>query len=79
MVLLGDGAQAKARFGLFEDSANLDVRQVHGLHRTYHRLGNLMLVRLEIVLVYVQDRCMVCAERNTDSKIVLDTLNGTAR
>jgi hypothetical protein len=27
-----------ARFGPFEDSANLDARQVHGLHRTYHRL-----------------------------------------
>jgi hypothetical protein len=38
MVLLGDEAQAKARFGPFEDSANLDARQVHGLHRTYRRL-----------------------------------------
>jgi hypothetical protein len=38
MVLLGDEAQAKACFGPFEDSANLDTRQVHGLHRTYHRL-----------------------------------------
>jgi hypothetical protein len=27
-----------ARFGLFEDSANLDTRLVHGLSRTYHRL-----------------------------------------
>jgi hypothetical protein len=26
MVLLGDEAQAKARFGLFGDSANLDAR-----------------------------------------------------
>jgi hypothetical protein len=31
-VLLGDVAQVKARFGLFEDSANIDARQVHGLH-----------------------------------------------
>jgi hypothetical protein len=29
-----------ARFVLFGDSANLDARLVHGLHRTYHRLGN---------------------------------------
>jgi hypothetical protein len=29
-----------ARFGLFGDSANLDARLVHGLHRMYHRLGN---------------------------------------
>jgi hypothetical protein len=29
-----------ARFGLFGDRANLDARLVHGLRRTYHRLGN---------------------------------------
>jgi hypothetical protein len=40
MLLLGDEAQVDARFGLFGDSANLDVRLVHGLRRTYHRLGN---------------------------------------
>jgi hypothetical protein len=28
----------KARFGPFEDSANLDARQVHDSHRTCHRL-----------------------------------------
>jgi hypothetical protein len=39
-LLLGDEAQVKAHFGPFEDSANLDARQVHGLHRTYHRLRN---------------------------------------
>jgi hypothetical protein len=31
MVLLGDEAEVDARFGLFEDSANLDARLVHGL------------------------------------------------
>jgi hypothetical protein len=40
MVLLGEEAQVDARFGLFGDSANLDARLVHYLHRTYHRLGN---------------------------------------
>jgi len=39
MVLQGDEAQLEARFGPFGDSANLDVRSVHGLRRTYHRLG----------------------------------------
>ena len=29
-----------AHFGMFGDSANLDARLVHGLLRTYHRLGN---------------------------------------
>jgi hypothetical protein len=38
MELLGDEAQVEARFGPFKDSANLD--KVHGLRRTYHRLGN---------------------------------------
>ena len=32
MVLLGDEAQAEAQFSLFGDSANLDAREVHGLH-----------------------------------------------
>jgi hypothetical protein len=40
MVLLSDEAQVEARFGLFGDSANLDIGYVHGLRRTYHRLGN---------------------------------------
>ena len=40
MVLLGEEAQVKARFGLFGDSANLDEREVYGLHRTYHILIN---------------------------------------
>ena len=40
MVPLGDMAQVEARFGPFGDSACLDARYVHGLRRTYHRLGN---------------------------------------
>jgi hypothetical protein len=40
MVLLGDEAQVEACFGPFGDSANLDARQVHGLRRMNHRLGN---------------------------------------
>ena len=40
MVLPGDEAQLEARFGPFGDSVNLDARSVHGLRRTYHRLGN---------------------------------------
>ena len=34
----------------------------------------LVLVRLEIVLVLVQDRCTVYARRTMGSKIVLDTM-----
>jgi hypothetical protein len=29
-----------AHFGLFGNSANIDARSVHGLHRMYHRLRN---------------------------------------
>jgi hypothetical protein len=34
---------------------------------------------LEIVLVSVQDRCMVCANCTIDIKIVLDAPDGTPR
>jgi hypothetical protein len=40
MVLLGDEAQAEARFDPLGDSGNLDASKLHDLHRTYHRLGN---------------------------------------
>jgi len=40
MVPLGDEAQLEARFVPFGHSANLGARLVHGLRRTYHRLGN---------------------------------------
>jgi hypothetical protein len=36
-------------------------------------MWNLISVRLDIVLVSVQDRCKVCAERTMSSKIILDT------
>ena len=34
-------------------------------------------VRLEMVLVLVQDRCTVCAERTIGSDIILDAPDGT--
>ena len=37
------------------------------------------LVRLEMVLVLVQDRCTVCAKRSIGSDIVLDAPDGTPR
>ena len=42
-------------------------------------MWNLVSIRLEIVLVLVQDRCTVCAERTIGSKIVLDAPDGTPR
>ena len=42
-------------------------------------LWNLVSIRLEIVLVLVQDRCTVRAKRTISSDIVKDTPNGTPR
>jgi hypothetical protein len=36
-------------------------------------------VRLEIVLILTQDRCIVYVERNIGTKIVLDAPDGTPR
>jgi hypothetical protein len=40
---------------------------------------NLVSVRLEMVLVSVEDSCMVCAKRTIGSVIVLDAHDDTPR
>jgi hypothetical protein len=40
---------------------------------------NLVLVRLETMLVSVQDRCMVCTEHTIGIEIILDALDGTPK
>jgi hypothetical protein len=42
-------------------------------------MWNLILVYLEIVLVSVQDRCMVCVKHIISSEIILDAPDGTPR
>jgi hypothetical protein len=42
-------------------------------------MWNLVLVRLEIVLVSVQDRCPVCVKRTIGSEIDFGTPDGTPR
>ena len=42
-------------------------------------MWNLVLIRLETVLVSVQDRCTVCAKHTIGSEIVLDTPDGAPR
>jgi hypothetical protein len=89
MVFLGDKAQMEARFGPFGDSANLDARWVHGLHRMYHRLehcvgrtrwnSQVTWVRLKIVLNFTQNRCMIYAEHNIGLEIIWDQADGTPR
>ena len=46
-----------------------------------HHVGHVesRSVRLEMVLVLVQDRCMICTKRTIGSDIVLDAADGTAR
>ena len=39
----------------------------------------LILVRLDIVLILTQDRCVVCAERTIGLEIVSDTPDATPR
>jgi hypothetical protein len=40
---------------------------------------NLVSVRLEMVLVSLQDRCTVCAEHAIGLEIILDATNGNPR
>jgi hypothetical protein len=40
---------------------------------------NLVLVSLETVLVWAQDRCTVCAKCTIGPQINLDTADGTSR
>ena len=42
-------------------------------------MWNLILVRLETVLVLVHDRCTVCAKCTIGSEILLDAPDGTPR
>ena len=42
-------------------------------------MWNLVLVRLEVVLASVQDRCTVCTNCTIGSEIVLDALDSTSR
>ena len=51
MELLVDVGPVKSHFSLVGDSVGIDAIQLHGLHRTYHRLGN-RFGRMEL-LAYV--------------------------
>jgi hypothetical protein len=42
-------------------------------------MWNLVLVHLEILLVFVQNRCMICAKHTVGSEIVLDAPDSTPR
>jgi hypothetical protein len=42
-------------------------------------MWNLISVHLEMVLVFVQDKCTVCTKHTIGSEIILDTPDGTPR
>jgi hypothetical protein len=62
MELLGDMSHVESRIGPFGDGVSVDVRLVHGLCQTYHRLKNhfghslwySLVMRLKWKLVWVR-------------------------
>ena len=86
MVLLGDEAQLEASFGPFGDSM---FSAPDGARKSFWTHPMVLLcdvghmeshsVRLEMVLVLVQDWSTVCAERTIGSEIILDISDGTPR
>ena len=42
-------------------------------------MSNLVLIRLDMVLVSVQDRCTICAKHTIGLEIVLDAPDGTPK
>jgi hypothetical protein len=73
MVLLHDMGQVEAPFGQFRDGANLDVilctvcaGWIKGLE-----------IILEILLISMQDRCTIYAERAIGAEIILSAPNRT--
>jgi hypothetical protein len=93
MILLDDEAQVEASFSPFGDSGSVDARKLHGLSnvasarkscwthpmKLLGELWNLVLVRLETVLLSVQHMSRVCAECTIGLEIILDTPNDTPR
>ena len=95
MELLDDVCQMESRFGLFRNSVSFGARYVHDLRLMHHSLRNhfgctywyfggeaqvqARLICLEIVLILMQDRCMICKEHTICLEIHLDAPNGTPR
>jgi hypothetical protein len=79
----GDGVSVGARqvHGLCQTCHR--VRNCFGRTRSYLKVTRLkwklISVRLHIVLILTQDRCMVCVEHTIGSEIILDAPDGTPR
>jgi hypothetical protein len=95
VVLVGDVGQVERRFGSHGDGVNLgeigarfaqNVPQACNSFWPYPMvlLGyvvkcKLVSIHLEIVLISIQDSCMVCTEHPIGLEIVLGTPDGTPR
>ena len=95
MELLDDVCHMESCFGLFRNSVCFGARYVHGLRLMHRSLRNhfgstcctsvkrlmwkLGLICLEIVLILMQDRCMICKKHTICLEINLDAPNGTPR
>ena len=76
---VGDSVSVSARqvHGLRQTYPRLRNHFGRAQWNTYMRwvMLNLVLIRLETVLMSVQDRCTVCAKHTIGSEIVLDALD----
>jgi hypothetical protein len=89
MGLRGDEAQVEAQFGLFGDSANLELKNTvsskivleapNGTPRCCGSCGISFRSVFEIVLASVQDRCSICVKHTIGSLMVLDAPDDTPR
>ena len=79
--LFGDSVSVGARWvhGLRQTYDRLRNRfgRTHWYSKVTRLKWKLDSVYLEIVLILMQDRCMVCAEHTKGSEIVLDAPHGT--
>ena len=91
MELLDDVCHMESRFGPFGDIVSFGARYVHGLSVMHHSLRNhfgstywyfgeeAQVEARFVVLILMQDRCMICKEHTICLKINLDAPNGTPR
>jgi hypothetical protein len=93
MELISFVGRAEFRFSPFGDGVNVSAREVHGLHRTYHRhrnhFGRTRWESLETklnwklssvrleIVLLTHDWSTVCVKRNIGSEIVLEAPDGT--
>ena len=93
MEILDDVCHMESLFGLFRNSVSFGARLVHGLRIMHHSLRTILevpfgtsvkrvkwklgLICLEIVLILMQERSMVCMERTICLEINLDTPDRT--